>query len=121
MNFAIILILSVLLQFFAPWWVIAIVPLVILFWRPASTSDAFWTGFGGIALPWLAYGYYLHFISDGAISDRVAQIFSLPNGILILMVTALVGGLTGGLAGVSGHYLRQIFRHYPVGISGRSS
>lgn len=121
MNFAIILILSVVLQLFAPWWVIAIIPFGILFWRPASTSGAFWTGFGGIALPWLAYGYYLHFISEGAMSDRVAQIFFLPNGILILIVTALVGGLTGGLAGLAGHYLRQLFRAYPVSISGRSS
>ncbi|WAC11184.1 hypothetical protein [Dyadobacter pollutisoli] len=121
MNFAIIIILSVILQLFAPWWVIAIVPLIILFWRPATTSEAFWTGFAGIALPWLAYGYYLHFISEGAMSDRVAQIFFLPNGILILIVTALVGGLTGGLAGIAGHYVREVFRQSPVRISGRTS
>jgi hypothetical protein len=121
MNFALIIILSVVLQIFAPWWTIAVVPFIILVWLPASSSGAFWTGFGGIALPWLAYGYYLHFISEGSMSDRVAAIFSLPNGILILVVTTLAGGLVGGLAGLSGHFVRQIFRHDPVSISGRSS
>ena len=118
MNFLVIAILSALLQIFAPWWVIAIVPFVILFWRPASSSGAFWTGLGGIAIPWLVYGYYQHFISDGALSDRVAQIFMLPNGLLLLLVTAVIGGLVGGFSGLSGYWVRQIFRKYPLPLSG---
>lgn len=121
MNFLIIAILSAILQIFAPWWVIAIVPFVILFWRPSTTSGGFWPGFGGIAAPWLLYGYYQHFISDGALSDRVAKIFMLPNGILLLAVTALIGGLVGGFSGLSGYWLRQIFRRNPAPIQGSAS
>ena len=121
MNFLIIAILSALLQIFAPWWVIAIVPFVILLWRASRSSGAFWAGFGGIAVPWLLYGYYQHFISDGALSDRVAKIFMLPNGILLLLVTALVGGLVGGFSGLAGYSVRQIFRKHPVSLSGSAS
>lgn len=121
MNFFIIAVLSAILQIFAPWWVIAIVPFVILFWRPGTSSRPFWTGFGGIAVTWLLYGYYQHFISDGALSDRVAQIFMLPNGILLLLVTALTGGLVGGFSGLSGYWVRQIFRRNPVPLSGSAS
>jgi len=121
MNFFIIAILSAILQIFAPWWVIAIVPFVVLFWRPAASSGAFWTGFGGIAMPWLLYGYYQHFISDGAMSDRVAKIFMLPNGILLLLVTSLIGGLVGGFSGLAGHWARQIFRKHPAPLSTHTS
>lgn len=119
MNFLIIAILAAILQVFTPWWVIAIVPFLILFWRPARAMGAFWTGFGGIGITWLIYGYYQHFISDGAISDRVAQLFMLPNGITLLLVTSLIGGLVGGLSGVAGYWVRQIFRKHPVPLSVR--
>ncbi|OJV13792.1 MAG: hypothetical protein BGO21_07110 [Dyadobacter sp. 50-39] len=119
MNFLIIAILSAILQIFAPWWVIAIVPFVIVIARPSS--GAFWSGFGGIAVPWLLYGYYQHFISDGALTDRVAKIFMLPNGILLLLVTALVGGLVGGFSGLAGYWVRQIFRRNPAPVPGAVS
>lgn len=106
MNFILILLLSAISQFFAPWWVIAVVPFVISFWRPSS--DSFWIGFLAIALLWLSYGFYLHFISGGAMSDRIAEIFSLQKGILLLIVTAIVGGLVGGMAGLSGNLARKM-------------
>ncbi|GGM72583.1 hypothetical protein GCM10010967_00050 [Dyadobacter beijingensis] len=121
MNFLIVAILSAILQIFTPWWVIAIVPFVILLWRPATSPGAFWTGFGGIAVPWLIYGYYQHFISDGALSDRVAKIFMLPSGLLLLLVTAMISGLVGGFSGLSGYWVRQIFRRNPIPLSARTS
>lgn len=115
MNFIIIIIITALLQVFAPWWVIAIVPFLVFLIRPSTPGNAFGTGFAAILVLWLAYEFYLHFISDGAMSNRIASIFSLPNGILLLFVAALVGGLTGGLAALSGCLLRRIFVSEPVG------
>jgi hypothetical protein len=109
MNLAIILLLSITLQLFLPWWVIAIIPFAVLLLRPTDSSKAFWVGFLGIGISWLLYGYYFHFISDGAISNRVAGIFFLPNGIFLLLVTTLVGALVGGFSGLSGFLIRRIF------------
>ncbi|MCE6989067.1 hypothetical protein [Dyadobacter sp. CY323] len=120
MNVAIIIILSVILQLAAPWWVIAIIPFAVLLWRPTNSAKAFWSGFLGIGMSWLLYGYYFHFISDGAISDRVAGIFFLPNGILLLLLAALAGGLVGGFSGLSGFFIRRLFKDGSSGISSRS-
>jgi hypothetical protein len=109
MNFIFILVLTAVLQFFAPWWVIAIVPFIIHLWRPTEAFKSFWNSFLAIAALWLSYGYYFHLISNGAISDRIALIFSLPNGLLLLLVSAVIGGLTGGFAGLSGFLIRDIF------------
>ncbi|MCE7068824.1 hypothetical protein LZG74_00830 [Dyadobacter sp. CY327] len=113
MNFLIILLATALLQIFAPWWVIAIVPFLVFLVRQTNAANAFWTGFAATGLLWMAYGFYLNFISDGAMSDRIAGIFSLPNGILLLLVSALLGGLTGGLAGLSGQLVRRMFISAP--------
>jgi hypothetical protein len=118
MNFLVIILVTAALQFFAPWWVVAIVPFIVFLARPARPADAFWTGFTAIGLLWLIYGFYLHFASDGAMSDRIAGIFSLPNGIILLFVSALVGGSTGGLAALSGLFTRRIFKNEAVTHAG---
>lgn len=111
MNLILIIIITAILQYFAPWWTIAFAPFIILFWRPAETSfKAFLIGFAAVALLWLSYGLYLHFSTEGAMSNRIAQIFSLPNGILLLMVTTFVGGLIGGFAALSGCLVRKAIR-----------
>ncbi|CAG5009392.1 hypothetical protein DYBT9275_04486 [Dyadobacter sp. CECT 9275] len=109
MNFLIIIITTAVLQIFAPWWVIGLIPFLVHFWRPTSYSNTFLSSFGAIAMVWLAYGLYLHINSGGAMSDRIAQIFSLPNGLLMLAVSTLVGGLAGGFAGMAGFSVRSLF------------
>jgi len=106
MNFLLILVLSALLQLFAPWWIVAVVPFAVYFWRPAAS--AFWVSFLAIAIVWFGYGYYLHLISDGAMSNRIAGIFSLSNGYILLFVTAFIGGLAGGISGLSGFLIKEI-------------
>ncbi|REA60386.1 hypothetical protein DSL64_14845 [Dyadobacter luteus] len=110
MNLIIIIIVAAICQYFGPWWTAALIPFITLAWQPTATSfKAFATGFVAIAILWFGYGLYLHTSSEGAMSNRIAQIFSLPNGFLLLAVTTLVGGLVGGFAGLSGHLARKIW------------
>ena len=107
MNFLIIFIVTAILQLFTPWWTIALVPFLIIIWRPSTSLHAFLTGFLAIALLWFFYGLYLHINTEGVMSNRIAEIFSLPNGILLLVVTTIVGGMIGGLSGLSGYFVRK--------------
>ena len=107
MNFVIIFIVTAILQFFTPWWTVALIPFAIAVWRPTTSLKSFATGFRAIALLWFFYGLYLHINSQGSISNKIAEIFSLPNGILLLIVTAIAGGLVGGLSGLSGYFVRK--------------
>jgi hypothetical protein len=110
MNFLIIFIVTAILQFFTPWWSIALIPFIIAAWRPTTSRNSFLSGFLAIALLWCVYGLYLHITTQGAMSNKIAEIFSLPNGILLLIVTTLIGGLVGGLAGLSGYFIRRAVR-----------
>lgn len=109
MNFIVIFLLTAALQIVAPWWVIALIPFLVHAWRPTTALPAFLTSFGAVAALWFGYGFYLHTNSEGAMSNKIAAIFGLPNGLLLLVVTAIIGGLVAGLSGLSGVHVRQMF------------
>lgn len=109
MNFLIILIVTVLAQLIAPWWVIALVPFLVFAWKPTSALQGFGGSFAAVALVWLIYGGWLHNQSEGSMSNRIAELFSLPNGLMLLAVVTVVGGIVAGFSGLSGYYFGQIF------------
>lgn len=110
MNFLIILVATAILQLFAPWWTIALVPALVHLWRPTSYEFSFFSSFLAIGLLWLSYGLYIQISSDGAMSDRIAQIFSLPNGYFMLAISTLVGAITAGVSGAAGYSVRSFLR-----------
>ena len=109
MTFLLIFIVTAIVQFFTPWWTIALVPFLIALWRPDTGFKSFVISFAAIALLWFFYGFYLHINSEGAMSNRIAEIFSLPGGLPLLAVTTIIGGLVGGFAGLAGSLTRQAF------------
>lgn len=115
MNFIITIVLTAVAQYFLPWWTIAVVPFAIHAALPVSASNAFWESFVAVVLVWGGYAGYLHYISAGAMSGRIAQLFSLGDGLVLVAITALVGGLVGGFSGLSGLLCRRLFqRPQPV-------
>lgn len=109
LNFLLILILAAVSQMVAPWWMIALVPFAVHIWRPSSFAGAFFSSFLAVALLWLGYAGYQHIESVGVMSERMAQIFRLPNATLLLALTGLVGGLMAGLAGMAGFSIKNLF------------
>ncbi|QHV98478.1 hypothetical protein [Spirosoma endbachense] len=104
-----IALISLLAQLIFPWWSLAIIAFLVCLWRSQSAGRAFFYGFMGIALIWIAYALLIHLRTDGILTGRMSQLlFKTTNAILPLMVTTLIGGLVGGLAGLSGFFVRQV-------------
>ena len=108
--FLLIALLSFILQFFLPWWIIAIVAFGAALWRATNGSTAFWSGFLAIMLVWLLMATFTHIRTDGILTERIAALFSLPASFLLIIITAIVGGIVGGMAALSGYYVRQLIR-----------
>ena len=90
------------------WWVIAIAAFFVGGFN-SRAAEAFFVGFFGIAFLWLGMAFYRAFPNEFVLAEKVAQLFELPEPILILFATSLFGGIIGGFSALSGSYLNQIF------------
>lgn len=92
-----------------PWWMVAVSAFVVMLIVAVKPSGGFLAGFLGIALLWLAVVVVKDMSNAHVLSGRMAKLFGLPNATLFIVVTVILGGLIGGLAGWSGALTRKIF------------
>lgn len=104
-----ILLAALALQLFFPWWSAALAAAAMGAAFSRKISHAFFAGFAGIGLLWLLVSGYIHFANDGILSGRVAAMMGLPGAFSIILVTALLGALIGGLSALSGFLLKDLF------------
>ena len=103
-----IALVSLVAQLILPWWSLALVAFVVCFWRCQSSGRAFLYGFLGIAVIWLGYALLIQLQTDGVFVGRMSELlFKTNTSILPVLVTTLLGGLVGGIAGVAGYFVRQ--------------
>ena len=72
----------------------------------------FLAGFLAIGILWLLKAWLQDAGGSSDLSERVAKIFTLPRKELLFVVTAVVGGLVGGFAALSGSLLKRKFKVY---------
>jgi hypothetical protein len=106
--FFLILAASFILQLFLPWWIIAPVAFALALWKGISPRQAFWSGFGAIVFSWTATALVIHLRNEGILTIKIAGLFALPFPTLLIAITALIGGLVGGLAALSGFYWQRL-------------
>lgn len=110
MRFLLSILLTAVLAFVAgmylEWWSIAIVAFLVALLLPQSLGRSFLAGFLGIFILWGVLSLWIDIKNDSLLSTKMAELFGLPAGILLVLVTALVGALVGGFAAMSGSSLR---------------
>jgi len=109
MLFLIILILSFASGYFLPWWVVAIAAFVASFLIGKTSRQSFWSGFSAVFIVWTVLALFKSIPNDHILAKRVATLFHLPNWLLLLFITALIGGLVGGMSALSGVLLKKAF------------
>ena len=111
MLFLIILILSFASGYFLPWWVVAIAAFLAAFFVGKTSAQSFWSGFAAVFIVWTVLALFKSIPNDNILAGRVVQLFPLPNNwIWLLILTALIGGLVGGMAALSGVLLKRAFK-----------
>jgi len=105
-------ILTALLSFvgglYLPWWNIAIAAFVSILLVPLANGRAFVAGFAGVFVLWFLLALWIDIKNQHILSRKIAQIFPLGgSSFAIILVTAIIGALVGGLGALSGSYLRK--------------
>src|SRR4030095_17253419 len=112
MKLTVAIILTALLSFvgglYFPWWSIAVAAFASILLIPLRSSRAFLAGCLGVFILWSLLALWIDIKNQGILSTKVAQIFPLGgSSFLIILVTAIIGALVGGLAALSASYLRR--------------
>lgn len=111
MKFITALVLTAILAFisglFLPWWGIAVTSLLVGVIIHQKAGRAFLSGLLGVLVLWAGLAWWIDMKNNGILSAKIAQVLPLGgNTLLLIFVTGLIGGLVGGLAAMSGSFLR---------------
>lgn len=104
--------LAFLSGLFLPWWGIAIAAFIAALLIPQGNGRHFLAGFTALFLLWGIVALAIDTANNSLLSKKIAQLFPLGgSAAALILVTAMVGAIVGGLAAWSGGSLRNAFTH----------
>jgi hypothetical protein len=110
MLFFIILIVSLIVSFVLPWWIVAIISFLAALWIAKGSANAFWSAFVAIFIVWILQAMFKSVPNDQILATRVANMLPLGgHWILLVLITGLIGGLVAGMAGLTGALFKKTF------------
>lgn len=89
-------------QYFLPWWTLAVAALLVGYYFHNSAGMSFIAGFLGVSMLWLAMSYYVDFTTQSILTAKMNKLLPLN----VFVMSALIGGLVGGLAALTGTLIR---------------
>lgn len=94
-----------------PWWSIWVVGMLIgLFVGQVGAIRSFFIGFAGAALLWGAYAFWLNWQNGGIMAERIGTLFGGLSPLTMVILTAWVGGMFGGLGVLCTYFARSLFQ-----------
>jgi len=112
MLFFIILISSLVVSFVLPWWIVAIISFLSALFIAKTSAHAFWSAFAAIFIVWVVMALFKSVPNKHILAIRMAHVLPLGgHWVLLLLVTAIIGGLVAGMAAMSAHLIRQVFNN----------
>jgi hypothetical protein len=94
--------------FGAPWWLLAPLSGIVALTSPLSQRRTLVWGFVGGALSWLSAALMLHIPNEGILAHRIGNMLGGLSPVAVLLATATLGGLLGGLGAASGRLLGDL-------------
>ena len=95
-------------QMWLPWWTLVIPCALISYVSSRSAWGAFFAGFVAVALLWLGMSLYIDAVTASPLTQKIAQLFPGKSVLVLRSLMALVGGLTGGFASLTGYSIKNL-------------
>ncbi|MCO4293889.1 hypothetical protein NF867_13575 [Solitalea sp. MAHUQ-68] len=106
MLFFLIFIICAILQLVLPWWIIMLIPFALAIWKGEKGSKTFLSAFGAIFMCWFLFAFFIHFKTEGILTDKVAEMLMVKSPVILIFITGIIGGLAAGLAALTGYYCK---------------
>ncbi|ULQ57796.1 hypothetical protein KJS94_06245 [Flavihumibacter rivuli] len=113
MKIFISIVLTALLAFalsiYLPWWSIAVAAFLVSLFIPIKPWQSFLTGFIALFLLWAVMAWFINDANEGLLASKVSQIIlKKDNPTMLVLLTALLGGLVAGFASLTGSLARGL-------------
>lgn len=114
MRFLLSILTTAVLCFFAqqllPWWSAGAVAFLVALFAGLRPGKGFLMGFAGVGLCWLSVVAIKDAANQHILSGKMAAIFHLPGHVPLLLITAFIGALTGGLFAWAGATIKNGYK-----------
>lgn len=117
MVFLIILLVSFLLQLFAPWWVVVLICFITCALLAKTGKTALWHPFVAILLLWLGMALFKSIPNDNLLANRVGEMLMVKSWLPILLLTGILGGFVAAISGFCGYHFRKALQTVEVKAS----
>lgn len=91
------------------WWWILFLPMIFMFIFSKKAITGFGNSFIAGLICWGGMLTYQYIEGSDLIAERVSKVFGVNNGLLLVIVVALIGSLFASLGGGTGASLRSLF------------
>lgn len=103
LNLLTTLVFALILSFLLPWWSVMLAAFLTTLIFPLKGVATFFIPFLAIFGFWLAYTFMLSSNNDFTLASKIAVLLPLGgNAYALIAVTAVIGGLAAGVAGIFG-------------------
>jgi hypothetical protein len=111
-----ILTLSFPLYYFLPWcWWSAVIPAFLIgFGLQMKGVESFLCGFISLGLFWFSMAYWSNSLNDSELLNKMSTLLPFGSAGSTFIAITIIGGLLGGLATMSGQFLRDIISGAPT-------
>lgn len=96
-----------ILQYFLPWWTLVIGAGIGGYMFGNGGGMSFLSGLLGVGLLWLVMAMLIDVQTQSILTEKVAKIFPTKIPGLLFLVTAIIGGLPGGFAAMTGAMIKK--------------
>lgn len=115
MKFIVSAIITAALAFglglYFPWWTIVIAGMLTGFFIPQHWGLSFLSSFTGVFLFWGLMAFFISFSNDHILAKRISLlVIKNDSPYLIILLTAMIGGLTAGLSATTARTLLNLFK-----------
>ncbi|MEM7656576.1 MAG: hypothetical protein AAF399_10640 [Bacteroidota bacterium] len=126
LRFLLILVLAYPAGVFFPWWWAIVVAFLVgllmsekkrrrVFGKQQVPARAFLAGFLALFLLWGVMVFWINGQNEGILAEKVAQLISanppISGPYLLILISALMGGLIGGFGAMTGNLLGEAMRN----------
>lgn len=99
-----VVILGWLFPLFLPWWSIALAGFMGGYFGKSKAN--FTAGFVAIGLLWFVHALLIDLNASAPLTEKVAALLIVHNKVLLMVITAVIGGLVGGFSTLTGSLLK---------------